>query len=48
MFERSLQEEESAGEVLLPQIAVSLISARERERGGVELEKGEGQLYCVM
>lgn len=35
MFERSLQEEESAGEVLLPQIAVSLISARERESGGV-------------
>lgn len=33
MCARSLQGGESAGEVLLPQIAVSLISAREREGG---------------
>ena len=54
VYERSLQEGESAGELPLPQIAVSLISGqvregerererqREREQEGAELERMGG------
>lgn len=41
MCECSLQEGESAGELLLPQIAVSLISGRVRERERWEREGAE-------
>lgn len=44
MCARSLQGGESAGEVLLPQIAVSLISAREREGGCWVRERGGAAL----